>query len=217
MKAHTERKLTCLAAKALVSTALLVLSSVSCSSPPAPASPPSKSEGLIAIEAGRDALARGDSIRAEQYFARARLAGVASETLTPFLVRACLHGQRLRAALHYAEPHLEQHPEDQRLRVLVATLQLSLGQTAAATAHVRALLSFYPVPPDAHFLLAEIAEQRGQNIRPHLERYLALAPNGAHAAESRAQLLLLDSHGSQEIFLDVATNPSSGPKEKGEP
>jgi Flp pilus assembly protein TadD len=105
---------------------------------------------------GQDAAFRGDAARAEQYLALAIERGAERRTVIPALLRACLASSHLRAALNHAEPYLRDHPEQDPLRYLVATIRLGLGQVAAARHDLQLLLARDPSNPDAHYLLGVI-------------------------------------------------------------
>jgi hypothetical protein len=101
----------------LASTLLLV---IGCASGPKPnPAPPTDSKDARPtaelIARGRDALSRGDSVRAEQYLSLAIEEGAESRVVLPILLRACLRSSHLRAAINYAEPYLLDHTKDDSL------------------------------------------------------------------------------------------------------
>ena len=60
-----------------------------------------------------EALARAqDYVRAEQYFNAAREQGIADERVLPQLMSVCVESSRISAAIGYAEPYLDRHPND---------------------------------------------------------------------------------------------------------
>lgn len=148
------------------------------SSPQTPVSGP---EGHF--ERGLEAFRTGDSVRAEQYFVVALEQGYDEAKVLPWLLRSCLRNARLRSALSYGEPYLQKHPEEDELRILVATLRLSLGQKGAALRHTKQLLRRDAANAEAHYLagLAEPASSTTAEV--HLDEYLRLAPSGEHASE----------------------------------
>jgi hypothetical protein len=105
---------------------------------------------------GQDAALRGDAVRAEQYLTLAIERGADRRIAIPRLLRACLTSSHLRAALNHAEPYLLDHPDQDALRYLVATIHLGLGQVDAARHDLRFLLERNPSNPDAHYLLGVI-------------------------------------------------------------
>jgi tetratricopeptide (TPR) repeat protein len=136
-------------------------------------------------------LDAGDSLRAEQYALLALREGQPEEPVRSLLVHACLRSFRLRAALDYAEPFLRHHPGHARLRYLVATIQLALGQPRLARRELERVSGLAPAFPEAHYLAGVIARDTfgdAARAREAFERYLALTPDGEHAEELRAWL-----------------------------
>jgi len=112
--------------------------------------------GTELVSRGREAAGRGDAVRAEQYLSLAIEEGAERRSVLPELLRACLKSSHLRAALNYAEPYLLEHPEDDALRYLVATIHLGLGQVPPARRELGLLLQRNENSPDAHYLLGVI-------------------------------------------------------------
>ena len=137
-------------------------------------------------------LARvGDHLRAEQYFLASIDRGHPASEAMPHLLRACLAGGRLSAALHHAAPYLRDHPGEWSLRYLVATLHLGLGDSQAARSELEQVIRDAPSNPAAYYTLGMLL----RDSRPdpgaggdYLRRYLELAPAGDHAPEVRAAL-----------------------------
>jgi predicted Zn-dependent protease len=167
---------------------------VGCGHAPPPDDRPDPSSDVDAqtlFETGKALLARNDLIRAEQYFTAAAARGWDPRETTPLIVEACIRSNRFSSALSHAEPYLAQHPDDWRLRLVVATIELGMGRPGAAEEHVRAVAESQPEEPLAHFLLGTIAlEHRGDDdaARTHLAHYLSLAPQGEHAEAARSAL-----------------------------
>lgn len=141
------------------------------------------------FQAGRDAAARGDTVRAEQYLSAAIERGYNRAKALPLLLRVCLSSSRLRAALTHAEPYLRDHPEDDGLRYVVAIIHMGLGKTDEARLDLIELLRHDDQNADAHLLLG-ILESRSDAVaaRDHFRTYLELAPHGEHAGEARSRL-----------------------------
>jgi tetratricopeptide (TPR) repeat protein len=173
-----------------------------------------KPEDLHALGSG---FARsGDSVRAEHYFNAALEAGYPEAKGFPDLISACIAGGRLRSALSYAEPRLRRHPSDVRLRYLIATLYLGLGQVDRAQHHLDTVLSIDANDVEAHYLLASLQDEHLHNepaARKHFEAYLALLPKGEHSEEVK---LWLRQHPVVEAPA-VATQSQSEWKEVGTP
>jgi Tfp pilus assembly protein PilF len=141
------------------------------------------------FQAGRNAAARGDTVRAEQYLSAAVERGYDRGKALPLLLRVCLSSSRLRAALTHAEPYLRDHPEDDPLRYVVAIVHMGLGDTDAARLDLSELLRHDQRNAEAHLLLG-ILDSRTDTAssREHLRAYLDLAPRGRHAGEARSRL-----------------------------
>ncbi len=204
---------------------LLACSTVACASgtaPPAvvrpldPAAERARDADDLARK-GKAAALAGDSVRAEQYLTLAIERGASRRELLPTLLSVCLASSRLRAALNHARAYLQDNPEDDQLRYLVASLHLSLGQPEEARQALELLLRRRPESADAHYLFAVLdAEKDPDNARDHLRTCLALEPHGRHAAEARSRLAELlirqESRGAARARSDDAFR-ERGPRE----
>lgn len=144
------------------------------------------------MERGLAFAAVSDHTRAEQYLSAALEAGAPPEKVLPPLLRACVAENRFRAALSYAEPHLTKHPDDSRLRFVVASLHASVGDFPAALAHLERVAKTRPDYAEVHYAIAVLLrDDIGDAARAdtHFREYLRLEPEGAHAAEARGSLL----------------------------
>lgn len=158
-------------------------------SPPLSQASSNDHHGAQLFEEGRRATLRSDSVRAEQYLTLAVQNGYPRERALPWLLRACLDGSRLRAALDHAEAYLREHPEDRALRHFVATLYLSLGQSQRAELELARLLADQPDDADAHYLAGVLAADANyERAREHFRAYLDLSPQGPRAPEVRSRL-----------------------------
>lgn len=176
---------------------LFALSTLACASgapPPAlgrPLDPAAERarEAADLAQKGKAAAQAGDSVRAEQYLTLAIERGASRRELLPALLSVCLASSRLRAALNHARSYLQDNPEDDRLRYLVASLHLSLGQRDEARQALQLLLRRRPESADAHYLFGVLdAEETPASARDHFRTYLALEPRGRHGAEARSRL-----------------------------
>ena len=143
------------------------------------------------FDTGMSFASQGDFVRAEQYLAAAGARGYDETQLIGPLVRVCVAASRLRQALLYAEPYLRRHPDDWRLRFVVAAIQLGLDRVADAKTALERVVTAAPDAPEPHFALATLLRERMRDepgSKPHFERYLALAPTGPHADEARVAL-----------------------------
>lgn len=180
--------------------ALLASPALACGSPPEPAARPDKDVQVLREEHTPDKLVArgrafqqvGDLVRAEQYFAAALQAGGDAKEILPLLLKVCIDATRFQAAIEYAEPHLQRHPEDYRLRMLVASLYAAVGQPARARTHYERVLESQPDEATAHWALAlllrdQLGDRQAADV--HFREYLRLRPDGPHAEEARASLL----------------------------
>ncbi len=138
-----------------------------------------------------EALARAqDYVRAEQYFNAAREQGIDDQRVLPQLMSVCVESSRISAAIGYAEPYLDRHPNDFHLRQLVATLYIGLEDYERAERHLREVLRSEPEQASTHYLLATVAlrRNRASDADLHFARYIALEPEGEHAEEARHHL-----------------------------
>ncbi len=148
-------------------------------------------EGQELYDAGMRLARTGDLLRAEQYVKGAMERGFPVERALPSLLKICVAASRLNAALRYAEPHLRDHPEDYRLRTLVASIHLGLGNVDDAETHLREVIEHAPSDPPAYYLLGMLHREEHDDPAAgdaYLRRYLELSPNGVHAAEVRNML-----------------------------
>lgn len=160
--------------------------------PPAFSAPAVGPDELVAR--GDRAAARGDALRAEQYFALAVAEGADRDRVLPRLLESCLSSLRLRAALNYAEPELRRRPDDVELRLLVATIHLSLRQAGAAYRELALLTERAPHVTEAQYLLGVISEELlddPDQAKSRFRAYLAAAPEGPRAPEVRGRLASL--------------------------
>jgi len=143
----------------------------------------------------------------------------------PLLLRVCAEERRYRAAIDYAEPQLKKHPDDFRLRFVVASFYTTIGETATARDELERIAKDRPEFAPAHFALGVILRDEAGDVISadgHFREYLRLSPRGAHADEARASLLKLVDQGSARpitvppVWHDVASPPSED-KKKGKP
>lgn len=155
---------------------------------------PDPLEGVEArqlFEHGAGLAQQGDAVRAKQYIVAALERGYPHEVALPILLRVCIASDRLSSALTHAEPYLREHPDQWALRYLVATIYLGLDRVDDAARELRQVTEAAPEQALPYFTLGILEhEARGDHTtaRPLLERYLALDPDGRHAAEARSVL-----------------------------
>jgi tetratricopeptide (TPR) repeat protein len=139
-----------------------------------------------------EAMARsGDLLRAEEYLSAALQRGYAPELVLPLLLKVCLASSRLSAALTYAGPYLQQHPDDYHLRYLVAAVQLGMARHEEAARELRRVLSQHPDFAPAHYLMGVVLRDYAHDpvrATQHFRQHQALDPDGLHSAEVAAWL-----------------------------
>ncbi len=145
---------------------------------------------------GVQLAAREDYVRAEQYFVAAIQRGHDETTILPRLLSACVRSSRLSAALGYAEPYLERHPDAWSLRLLVATIHMGLGENEQAHAALVRVLQDQPESAAAHYMFAVFARDQLSDAaasEASFRRYLELEPEGEHVLEARSAV----AHGER--------------------
>jgi tetratricopeptide (TPR) repeat protein len=159
---------------------------------------------------GRGFLAVGDFERAEQYLATALDRGAEPRHVLPLLLRACAEEKRYRAAIDYAEPELRRHPDDAKLRFVVASFYASIGDIPSARTELERVVKDKPDLAPAHFALAVLLrDEQGDPVKAdiHFREYLRLDPRGSHVDEARGSLLKLVDRGG----VPVSTPPPPPP------
>jgi tetratricopeptide (TPR) repeat protein len=159
------------------------------------------------VERGRAFAEVRDYTRAEQYLSAALDAGAPPAEVLPTLLKACIAENRFRAALTYAEPQLRAHPEDFRLRFVVASLYASIGDTVAALDHLERVAAARPDHAEVHYALAVLLRDGANDPARadiHFREYLRLEPDGPHAPEARGSLLTVVGPTRPEAAPDQA-------------
>lgn len=131
---------------------------------------------------------RGDLVRAEQYILAAIEKGFDRGEALPSLLRVCIASQRYAIALRHANPYLQEHPEDWALRYLVATLHLAIGSEERARTELEKVIRDAPEQAVPYYTLGMLHHERHADMgaaRQYFERYMELAPRGAHVEEVR--------------------------------
>jgi tetratricopeptide (TPR) repeat protein len=134
----------------------------------------------------------GDYTRAEQYIDLARRAGADDGRVLPLLLDVCIKDQRYRAAVQHSEDYLRKRPGEYRVRFMLATLELGLGELEAARGELENVLRTAPSHAEAHYTLAVLLrDELGQprEADAHFREYLKLAPRGSHTREAADSLL----------------------------
>lgn len=134
----------------------------------------------------------GDNLRAQQYLTAALRAGADERTVVPRLLALYVEDGQYRLAIDAAEHFMRRHPEARDVRLLLSTLYTAVGENDRAIAGYERILDATPGDAYAHFALASLLhDQGGASLRAdeHFRAYLALAPEGEHAAEARGLLL----------------------------
>lgn len=134
----------------------------------------------------------GDFTRAEQYIDLARRGGADESRLLPLLLEVCIKDQRYRAAVQHSEEYLRKRPGEYRVRFMLATLELALGELEVARGELETVLRTAPTHAEAHYTLAVLfRDELGQprEADAHFREYLKLAPHGNHNREAADSLL----------------------------
>lgn len=138
------------------------------------------------FEIGLVQARQGDLLRAEQYIVAARNRGYDQPTVAYWLVRVCVAAGRYHSALDHAARYLRDDPSNWRLRLIVASIHEALGDFDRARLELQHIVSAQPDSPLPHYRLAIIYSRQAsemQRAAAHFEAYLALDPEGQHAAE----------------------------------
>jgi tetratricopeptide (TPR) repeat protein len=157
----------------------------------------------------------GDFTRAEQYYAAALQQGASEKEVLPLLLRACIQSTRYQVAIDYALPVLQKHPDDWRLRLIVASLYTAVGQPARARDQYERVVQQQPDEPTARYGLAVLLRDEFHDrvgADKHFREYLRVAPDGAHAEEAKGSLLkdLSDAPVAAPVAT-VVPPPSTSP------
>jgi len=127
-----------------------------------------------------------DLLRAEQYLSAARSHGYDEPTVVYWLVRVCVAAGRYHSALDHAARYLRDNPANWRLRLVVASIHEALGDHERARRELEQIVSDQPTTPLPRYRLAllySLHPSEQKRAVPHYEAYLALDPEGVHAAE----------------------------------
>lgn len=174
----------------------LALAAAACGAAPAhpvgppPADPLTEVDHQELHQRGRAFARAGDFVRAEQYLHAALIKGGPEAVLVPEIVKVCVAASRVRAALAYARPFLDSHPEDAGMHFVVAHLYITIGELEEARAELERVWELSPELSEARFSLGVLAAEAGQtrHARRHLEAYLDAEPDGRRAGKARALL-----------------------------
>lgn len=131
--------------------------------------------------------ARGDDVRAEQYFIAARSAGYPRAQVLEQLIALSVRAARFRAALRYALEAQHDDTDRPHLGWLIANLYLALGQPADALRVLELTVRLVPSWAEPHYLRARLfRDDFGDYARASraFNAYLARAPRGAHRREA---------------------------------
>lgn len=143
------------------------------------------------LERGKLFASLGDLTRAEQYMASALERGADPKAVLPLLLRVCVEARRYRAAIEYSEGELQKHPQDMRLRFLVASLYAGIDEPKRARDHLQVVIAALPNDAEAHYALAVLLRDQNdlEGADRHFREYLRLDPRGSHVDEARGSLL----------------------------
>ncbi|HEY2735526.1 MAG TPA: tetratricopeptide repeat protein [Polyangiales bacterium] len=134
----------------------------------------------------------GDSLRAQQYLLAALERGADERSTVASLLRLYIADNQYPLAIDLVEDRVRRHPEDARLRMLLASLYDAIELDASAMEQYRRVLQITPNEAQAHFALATLlhdTKQDPSSADEHYRAYLALEPHGDDAPEARSLLL----------------------------
>lgn len=144
------------------------------------------------VDRGKGFAAVGDYLRAEEYLADAMAQGADPRKVMPLLLEVCIKEQRYRLAAQYARDYLVSHPNDVRVRLVLASLYAATEDSKLAKAEFERVLEARPRDAQAHYALAVLlrdAEQDPVGADAHFREYLRLDPKGPHAEEAKSSVL----------------------------
>lgn len=170
---------------------LVACGSKSTAPPLTPAAEKAKNAQML-VEDGRAFAEAGDALRAQQYFAAALKLGADEKVVLPLLLRACVVQKNYRLAIEYAEAALARSPHNARLRLLSGTLHASIGETARSRERLERAADELADEAEVQFTVAVSFRDDASDVvsaDKYFRRYLALAPNGAHAEEAKSSLM----------------------------
>ncbi len=144
------------------------------------------------ISRGKGFAAVGDYLRAEEYLADALGQGADPKKVMPLLLEVCIKEGRYRLAAQYAREYLVNHPNDVRVRLVLASLYAATEDSKLAKAEFERVLASRPNDAQAHYALAVLLRDAEQDLvaaDAHFREYLRLDPKGSHVEEARASVL----------------------------
>jgi tetratricopeptide (TPR) repeat protein len=134
---------------------------------------------------------RGDYVRAGQYLSAAQAHGVPDRELVGRLLRLDAAAGQYRLAIEHAETYLRSHPAELGVRECLAAFYAAIGAAVDAVREYERVLRERPSDPELHFALATLLREAGSErarMDAHYRAYIALAPDGQHVDEARAEL-----------------------------
>lgn len=144
------------------------------------------------VDRGKGFAAMGDYLRAEEYLADAMSQGADPKKIMPLLLEVCIREGRYRLAAQYAKDYLVAHPNDVRVRLVLASLYSATADYKLAKSEFERVLYTRPNDAQAHYALAVLlrdAEQDVVGADQHFREYLRLDPKGQHVEEARSSVL----------------------------
>lgn len=132
-----------------------------------------------------------DFTRAEQYLSAAIDAGGDAREILPILLRVCVAERRYRVAIDYTQRYLRRQPADHRMRLVLGTLYVNVGEPEAAKEELDRVLAADPDAAPAHYARGVLARDEKDAVTAdrHFREYLRIDPRGSHADEARGSLL----------------------------
>lgn len=148
--------------------------------------------------------ARGESVRAEQYFLAAVREGIPRSEVFPLLLQSCIESGRLRSALNHVEEELRYGAGEPGLLQLGASLSWALDQPKVAFRFVDRLEQVKAKRLQTRLFLAEFYEQRTGDIERSLFHYqeaLNIAQSAVDLAWIRANVVRLEQQAGERTIV----------------
>ncbi len=132
-----------------------------------------------------------DFTRAEQYLSAAIDAGGDAREILPILLRVCVAERRYRVAIDYTQRYLRKQPADHRMRLVLGTLYVNVGELDSAKEELDRVLAADPDAAPAHYARGVLAREERDAVAAdrHFREYLRIEPRGSHADEARGSIL----------------------------
>lgn len=168
---------------------------------------PQESPGRALFSQGKFFAARGESVRAEQYFLAAGQQGVPREEVFSALLQSCVESGRLRSALHHVEEEMRLDSDEAGLLQLAASLSWALDHKRAAFGFVSRLEQVAARRRPSLLFLAEFYEAHAVDLERSVSYYraaLQLSPEAADARWVQSNVNRLEHRIEEDRLVQVS-------------